>query len=45
MKTIPATGIVPACLLLAVAAVPVSAGEIETSYNVRLVAGQSYSDR
>ena len=39
MQTIYAASIVPACLLVAVAAGPASAGEIETSYNIRLVAG------
>ncbi len=39
MKTIAAASIVPACLLVAVAVAPASAGEIETSYNIRLVAG------
>ena len=39
MKTIAAANIVPLCLLVAVAGVPASAGETETSYSVRLVAG------
>jgi len=39
MMTIAAVSIVPVCLLVAVAAAPASAGEIETSYSVRLVAG------
>ena len=39
MKSFAATSILPACLLGAAAAVPASGGEIETSYNIRLVAG------
>ena len=39
MKITAAASIVTACLLVAVAAVPARAGEIETSYNIRLVAG------